>query len=289
MRGERVVPLLKERREARLVAGRTVEEAVESRQPERGYLGAVDAAPVELGGHFVGWNAATKPERLVAGQLQQLRHLGMVPEGVEKPAHGDVHTQLFAAVALPILHLAHEQLAAGLYVVRHHVHAADDLQPALRDILPKAGGLFGIALQERLDIGHLVQRELEVGVPLEQRERLEDVRQAHVQVLFPRLENRTLPVRVRDVVERLGRSRAPRLRQYRSCYSEPGAQDEQRAADPQSHFVLNLLGFRPRIGQNVDYVVPASRYNQDVTLRRRGIACAGKPAPNKIAESYPVR
>jgi len=117
-------------------------------------------------------------------------------EAVEQPADRDLDAQRLPAVALGVENLAHERLAPGHIVVRHHVQAADDLQPALDDKLPKRGGFLRIPIEERPEIGRLVEREPVIRVLFQQPHRRQDMRQPHLQVLFPGLENRPLPMRV---------------------------------------------------------------------------------------------
>src|SRR5207253_5843408 len=62
VRSQAIKPALEKLRELRKAARRSVEEPVEPRQPERGNLRAINAAPPELGRQFVVWNSATKPE-----------------------------------------------------------------------------------------------------------------------------------------------------------------------------------------------------------------------------------
>ena len=202
VRSQPIKPALEKLRELRKAARRSVEESVEPGQPERGNLCAVNAAPPELGRQFVVWNSATKPEGFEARLPQELRHLGMMPERVEQPRHSDLNAELLAAIPFAILHLPHEQLAARFDHVRHHVHPPDDLEPALGDKLAKRRSLFRVTLQERLEIRDLIEREFVIGILLQQLQRLQNVRQSHLQITFPRFENGALPVCVRNVVER---------------------------------------------------------------------------------------
>src|SRR5439155_14584577 len=118
---------LKELRELGQAAGRAVEQTIEPRQPERGDLAAINAAPEELGRQTVIGNSATKPKRLEPGLPEELRHLGMVPERVQQPRHGDFDAEMLAAIPLSILHLPNEQFTARFDYIRHHVHSANEL------------------------------------------------------------------------------------------------------------------------------------------------------------------
>ena len=125
------------------------------------------------------------------------------------------------------MHLPHKQFAAGFDHVRHNVHPADDLEPALGDKLAKRRSLFRVTLQERLEIRDLIEREFVIGILLEQLQRRQNVRQSHLQIAFSRLENGALPVRVRKVVERGFVRNAGRLRARDGKNNQQRAQDEQ--------------------------------------------------------------
>ena len=151
----------------------------------------------------------------------------MMPECVEQPRHGHPASELLAAVTLAVLHLPHKQLTAGFDHVRHHVHATDDLEPALGDKLAKRRRLFRVPLQERLEIRDLIERELVVGMLLQQLQRLENVRQPHLQIALARLEHSALPVGVRNVVERRPVRDAGRLRGESERHEHDRAENDQ--------------------------------------------------------------
>ena len=71
--------------------------------------------------------------------VEQLRHLGVVAERVDQPAGRDVDAELVAIIALAVLHLADECLAAGHVVVGHDVERTGQLQPAFRQEPAKIG------------------------------------------------------------------------------------------------------------------------------------------------------
>ncbi len=137
----------------------------------------------------------------------------MMPEGVDEPAIGNVHPELFAVVAFTVEDLPNKSLAAGHVHVGHDIHPQHELEPSLGDKFAERGGLLGIALQKRPDVGDLVQHKPVARLSLEEPQRFQNVRQSDVEVLFARLEDGPLPVRVRDHPQYalwLGRIFAPR-------------------------------------------------------------------------------
>jgi len=181
--------------------GRAVGDGVALRQPERGDAGAVEPLPEELGGDVPVGHAAEEPKRLKAGELHDLRHLGMVAEGVELPAHGHVHSQLAAKVVLAVEDLAHEGLAAGHVDVGHHVGPAHDRQTPFGNQLAKGRLFLGIALEKGLYVTGLIKGETVTGLGLQKPHRPHDVGKAHFQVFLAGLEHGPFPVRVRDEPE----------------------------------------------------------------------------------------
>ncbi len=172
-------------------------------QPERGDPGAVDPLPEELRREILPGHAPEEPEALEPAEREQLRHLGVVPEGVEEPAGRHVDPELVAIIPLAVLHLPDERLAAGHVVVGHDVERPGELQPPFGQEPAEIRLLGRVPLEERPDVGHLVEREPEAGLFSQEPHRLEDVRQAHVQVFLAGLEDRPLPVGVRDDPEGL--------------------------------------------------------------------------------------
>src|SRR5439155_2988465 len=118
--------------------------------------------PAEFRREPVVRQAAAKPKRFVSRKREELRHLRVVPEGVEEPTCGHLDSQFLAAITLAVVHLAHEQFASRLHVVRHHVHAANNFQPSFRDKPAECLCLLRITLEKRLDISDLIEREFVV-------------------------------------------------------------------------------------------------------------------------------
>src|SRR5262245_10257952 len=101
-------------------------------------------------------HATTKPKRLEACLLEQLRQLWMMSERINQPGGLYVHTQFFAAISLAIQHLAHEQLATRFDIIRHHIHPADDFEPALGHKFPECGRFFRVPFQEGSEVSDLI-------------------------------------------------------------------------------------------------------------------------------------
>ncbi len=123
----------------------------------------------------------------------------MVAKCVEEPRHLDVHAELFATVTFAVLHLAHKQLTTRFDVIRHYVHSTDDFQPPLSHKPPERSRFFRIPFEEGPEIRNLIEREFVLGILFQKLNRLQNIRQAHLQIFFPRLKHRAFPVRVRDV------------------------------------------------------------------------------------------
>ena len=158
------------------VLGRRVKQPVAQWQPEGGNPGAINALPEEFRRDVVSAaHAALKPVGLVARELQQLRHLGMMPERVERPADAHVHTQFVPVVALPVQGLPYPRLAARNVDVQHDVVAAHDLESPLGDELPKRFRFSRIPFEKRLHVGCLVKHKPIIRILLEEMERLQDV------------------------------------------------------------------------------------------------------------------
>ena len=117
-------------------------------------------------------------------------------EGVERPPDRDLDAERIAEELLAVLDLAHEGLAAGQVAIVHHVRAADHLEQAFGDEPAEIGDGFGIAFEERLDVGRLVENEPVGRLLLENLQRHQNVRQPHLQELLARLEHGAFPMRV---------------------------------------------------------------------------------------------
>ena len=120
----------------------------------------------------------------------------MMAEGIESPAHLDVHSQRVAVIALTVKNLPHPRLSAGHVDVQHDVIPANNLEPALRHILAERRGLLRIPLQERPNVGHLVENKSVLRMGAQKGERGENVRKADFKILFASLEHGAFPVRV---------------------------------------------------------------------------------------------
>ena len=139
---------------------------VRKREPERGDLRAVDAFPEEFGGNVSVRHTPRKPERIEPGQLEDLRHLRMMSKGIEQPADLHFHAQLLPAIAFGVKDLSHERLPARQIIIGHDVHAADKLQPSRGDKFAERLRFLGISLEERPEVGYLIQSEFIVGMVL---------------------------------------------------------------------------------------------------------------------------
>src|SRR2546422_11181647 len=124
-----------------------------------------------------------------------------MPEGVEKPPHLHIDAELLAAIGLAVLNLAHEQFTSRFHVVRHHIHPADNFQPSFSNKLAECGFLLRITLKKRLDVSDLVERKFVIPIRLQESQRLQNVRQSHLQIAFSGLEHSPLPMRVRNEIE----------------------------------------------------------------------------------------
>ena len=63
---------------------------------------------------------------------------------------------------------------------------------------PKSFSFVGVAFQERPNVAHLIQNEPVFRILLQQPEGLQDIRQSDAEIFLAGLENRALPVSVRD-------------------------------------------------------------------------------------------
>ncbi len=154
-----IEPRLGERLEPGRIIWRAVHEGVAVGQVNRGDPRAVDPLPEKLGREILPRHAAHEPECLEPSLREQLRHLGVVAERVDQPAGGDVDSELVAIIALAILHLADEGLAARHVVIGHDVERTDQLEPPFGQETAEIGLVGRIALQERPHVSDLVERE----------------------------------------------------------------------------------------------------------------------------------
>src|SRR3954468_4339815 len=92
----------------------------------------------------------------------------MMAEGIQKPSDLYLHAESVATIPFCIKHLANKGFAARHVVVGHDIEAANDLQTPFGHKFSKIIGFFGVALEERLEIGDLVQDEPIIGMFLEQ-------------------------------------------------------------------------------------------------------------------------
>src|SRR5579883_816710 len=120
----------------------------------------------------------------------------MVTESVECPAYRHIHTYLPPVKSLAIQYLPYPGLAAGHVDIQHHVVCAHDFEPALFNKSPELRGGLGIPHKERFHIGYLVEHKTVIRMVSQEVQSRQNMRQAHFQILFARLENSPLPVRV---------------------------------------------------------------------------------------------
>ena len=121
-------------------------------------------------------------------------------ESIEQPGDFHIQAQVVAAIGFAVLHLSDEELTARFDIVGHDIHPADDLEPTLGDKFAKRCGFFRIAFQEGLEIGDLIQGKFVFGVLFQKLNGLQNVDQTHFQILLACFEDRTLPVRVGNVI-----------------------------------------------------------------------------------------
>ena len=151
----------------------------------------------------------------------------MMAKVVDEPRGRNVNAQLAAVITLAVLHLTHERLAAGQVDVGHHVQRAHELQAAFGQEAAEIGFLLRVAVEKRFHIRHLVEREPVRRLLAKQSHGFQDVRQARLQVTFPRLEDGALPVGVRNDPERglgrrlVGHDRRARRRSMPRAMIEP--------------------------------------------------------------------
>jgi hypothetical protein len=72
------------------------------------------------------------------------------------------------------------------------------LQASLCDEFAECSGIGGISLKERANVTHLVQHKPVVWILLKKIKRLEDIGKTNFQIFFPRFEDGSLPMRVRN-------------------------------------------------------------------------------------------
>ena len=98
------------------------------------------------------------------GRRHQPRVAGVVPERVQRPGDRRVRAEHVALVAEPVDDVADRGLGRGQVGVGLVVRAADEFRPPGRDQLPQFRPVLRVRVEVRLEVVHLGQHELVVGV-----------------------------------------------------------------------------------------------------------------------------
>ena len=134
-----------------------VEGTISGRQPMSGDGGAVDALPGNICGCLWTGDAALKPVGVHSGEAEDLRHLGIVAEGVESPSGVDFIAETIAKIPFRKQELMSERFARRNVFIFHHDRAAGDFKPVLVEHLFEDGNLVRVALEKRTNVGALIE------------------------------------------------------------------------------------------------------------------------------------